>query len=261
VIAVNENTNYLENYDFVSEDIRYIANSIIRLKILASLFEKPQNMKELATNTKLGYSSISSTIHGLELKDFVFRESNKYYLVNSLKAQMKNVLEVKEVVNLLNRFFNIVDGHVVDMIPHESITELHLLENAELLESGGIDAYKIHDFIEDTLGGAKRIQCILPFYQLNINKKLNNLVKKGRLVEVMACDEVFEIYEEKCESKYLYPFRQKNNFFLIVSDEVMILGLFKEDGYFDQNRLLTSKDDNCIDWANNLFKNFKINNK
>ena len=41
----------------------------------------------------------------------------------------------------------------------------------------------------------------------------------------------------------------------------MILGLFKDDGYFDQNRLLTSKNDDSIKWANNLYKNFKIENK
>ncbi|WP_405293340.1 helix-turn-helix transcriptional regulator [Methanobrevibacter sp.] len=258
---MNENTKYLENYDFVSEDVKYIANSVIRLKILAALFEKPQNMKELSTNTKLGYSSISSIIHGLEVEDFVFRESNKYYLVNSLKALMKHILEVKEVVNLLNRVFNIVDGHVVDMIPEESVNELHLLENVELLESGGIDAYRIHDFIEDALSGAERVRCILPFYQLNINKKLNDLVRNGKVVEVMVSDEVFEIYEEKSESKYLYSFKQKNNFFLIVSDEVMIFGLFKENGYFDQNRLLTSKNQQCVFWANGLFRNFKKKNK
>ena len=41
----------------------------------------------------------------------------------------------------------------------------------------------------------------------------------------------------------------------------MVLGLFKEDGYFDQNRLLTSKNEDAINWAVNLFENFKNRNK
>lgn len=116
---MTESSNYLKNYDVVSDDVKFAANSIIRLKILASLLEKSQNMKDLAKSTELNYSSISSTLHGLEIRDFVYRESNKYFLSNSLKVQIKHVLELKEVVNLLNRFFNIIEGHVIDMVPEK----------------------------------------------------------------------------------------------------------------------------------------------
>ena len=128
---MTESSNYLKNYDVVSDDVKFAANSIIRLKILASLLEKSQNMKDLAKSTELNYSSISSTLHGLEIRDFVYRESNKYFLSNSLKVQIKHVLELKEVVNLLNRFFNIIEGHVIDMVPEKSINELYLLGKAE----------------------------------------------------------------------------------------------------------------------------------
>lgn len=256
-----ESKNYLKNYDSVSEDVKFAANSIIRLKILAALFEKPQNMKELSNFTNLSYSSISSSIHSLELKDFVYRESNKYYLSNSFKVQMKDVLELKEVVNLLNRFFNIIDGHVIDMIPNQSVAELYLLGKAELLESTGIDAYKINNFIENAIDNAKRARCILPFYQTDFNKKLNELIKKGNHVELIVSKEIYEIYEEKSEARYMSSFNEKNNFLLILTDKIMILGLFKENGQFDQNRLLTSKNREAIRWANNMFKNFKKKNK
>ena len=59
---------------------------------------------------------------------------------------------------------------------------------------------------------------------------------------------------------YLF-FNGEKTFLLIITNELMILGLFKEDGYFDQNRLLTSKNSDSIKWANNLFENFKIENK
>ena len=73
--------------------------------------------------------------------------------------------------------------------------------------------------------------------------------------------DIFEIFDEKSKIKNIYPFNSENTFLLIVTNELMILGLFKDDGYFDQNRLLTSKNDDSIKWANNLYKNFKIENK
>ncbi|MBE6501759.1 MAG: DUF1724 domain-containing protein [Methanobrevibacter thaueri] len=174
---------------------------------------------------------------------------------------MKHVLELKEVVNLLNRFFNIIEGHVVRMIPNESIVELWMISKSNLLESGGIDAYKIYNFIEGALIDANKVRCILPFYHLDFNRQLNCLIKNGKYVEIIASHEIFEIYEERSQSKYLSSFKGKNNFLLIVTDKMMIFGLFKENGHFDQNRLLTSRNRESIKWANNLFKNFKKRNK
>lgn len=252
-----ESTNYLKNYDKVADDLKFAANSLIRLKILAALFEESQNMKDLAENTQLSYSSISSTLHGLELRDFVYRESNRYYLSNSLKIQMKHVLELKEVVNLLNRLFNIIEGHVIDMVPNQSVTELYLLGEVDLMESVGIDAYKINNFIETVLTEANRVRCILPFYQLNFNKKINALVNSGKFVDLIVSDEIYDIYERKSDSRYISSFNEKNNFLLIVTDKMMILGFFKENGHFDQNRLVASENSNAIMWANNLFRIFK----
>ena len=47
---------------------------------------------------------------------------------------------------------------------------------------------------------------------------------------------------------------------LVCSDKKMMLGFFKDDGVYDQNRLLTSTNDECIEWANELFNNFKREN-
>ena len=59
----------------------------------------------------------------------------------------------------------------------------------------------------------------------------------------------------------MVPFREYNSFLFIATNDVMILGLFFENGKFDQNRLLTSKNEYCLEWANNLFEEFKKENK
>lgn len=254
---MNESEIYLENYDVISDNIKYISNSLIRLKVLAALYEGPLNMKDLTNGTNLSYSSVSSIIHGLEVKDLVYRESNKYYLSTSLKLEIANLLEFNVVVNLLNNFFNILDGHIVDMIPNDSVFELYMLGQAKLLESDSLDVYKIYNFIEDALTNANCVRCILPFYYSDFIKKLNELVKNDKYVEIIVPKKVLGSYGDNSEIKYLSSYEGDHNFLLIASDKIMILGLFKEDGYFDQNRLLTSKNEDSIKWANNLFKNFK----
>ena len=261
MVIVNENETLLKNYDSISEDVKFVSKSLIRLKILAALFEESQTMKSLTEKTSLSYSSISSAIHSLELKGYVFRESNKYFLSNNMKLYMNYVLEFKSIVNLLNKFFNILDGHVVTMIPNQSVYELYLLGNAKLLESDGVDVYKIYNYIENAINEAENLKCILPFFYDDFNNALNALVDKGAFVEVMVPEDIYETFEEKSEIRYLSSFDGDERFLLIVSDKIMILGLFKNNGFFDQNRLLTSKNSDAIEWANNLFKNFKNKNK
>ena len=261
MIKVENCKIHLENYDSISEEVKYITNSLIRLKILAILYEEPLNMKDLNDTTGLSYSSISSNMHHLELQDHVYRYKNRYFLTNSTKLKIEEIMELGSIIKLLNEFFNILDKHLVKMIPNSSVAELYLLGKANLIESDGIDVYKMYNYIEDVLARADEVKCILPFYHESFNEKLNGLVAKDRKVEVIVPEVVFDIFEEKSKIKKLSTFDGEHNFLLIVTDEVMILGLFRDDGYFDQNRLLTSKNEDSIIWANNLFRNFKKENE
>ncbi|MDO5823046.1 transcriptional regulator FilR1 domain-containing protein [Methanobrevibacter sp.] len=255
------NKSYLNSYESISEELKYMTNSIIRLKILATLYKCPLNMKDLNQITSLSYSSISSNMHNLELKGYVYREYNKYFLSNSTKLKIDQVMKLGYIINLLNDFFNILDKHLVNMIPNQSVAELYLLGNAHLIESDGIDVYRIYNFIENSLSSAKQVKCVLPFYYENFNDKLNELVENNNDVEVMIPSGISKIFNKKSKIKNLSYFAGENTFLLIVTDQLMILGLFKEDGYFDQNRLLTSKNSDSIKWASNLYENFKIKNK
>lgn len=258
---VNKNKIYLKNYNSISEDVKFATNSVVRLKIMATLYKGPQNMKNLNKITGLYYSSISSGMHDLELKGYVYRENNKYHLANRVKSQIKAIMEFDEMMTILDEFFNILDKHLVGMLPDESVTELYLLGKASLMESDDVDAFRIYQFIENSLFDANEVKCIFPFFYENFNKKLNGLIRKKKHVELIVPKNLQTTFELKSRVKKLSTFKGNHNFLLVVTDKIMILGFFKEDGYFDKNRLVVSKNPESIDWANNLFKNFKNKNE
>lgn len=255
------NEEYIENLDTIFEDVKFSANSFVRLKILASLFEKPQNMKEITDETSLSYSSVSANMHDLELKNMVYREHNKYFLTNTAYLRIGNVLELNRIIFLVNEFFNILDGHIVDMIPNESVVELYLLGKAHLMESSGVDAYRTYNFIEKCLSDAESVKCILPIYYDPFFDVLSELISKNKSVEILVPQNNLELFQEKSEIDILTPYNEMNSLLLIVTDEDMILGFFMENGFFDQNRLLASKNEESLIWADNLFENFKKENK
>ena len=252
---------YLDSYNAISEDVKFVSNSLIRLKVLKALYENPSNMKDLSIGTKLGYSSISGILHGLELKNMAYRKSNKYYLVNLLKLQIRNLLEFSVTVNLLEEIFNIVEGHDILKIPKRSVEDMHLLGDCKLLESDCVDMDKVFNFIDESLAQAKSTRAILPIYHESINYRLNDLTIKGNFVEIMVSKSVFDVYGSNSKVRNLSFFNDENNFLLIVTNERMLFGLFRENGFFDQNRLMVSDSQDSLKWANNLFMYFKKRNK
>ena len=55
----------------------------------------------------------------------------------------------------------------------------------------------------------------------------------------------------------VYIFKKDLSLYLTLCDETMSLGLFKNDGSFDQNRILVSEKENSLNWANELFEHVK----
>ena len=252
-----ETIERIQHVDLIFDDVKFASNSAIRLRILATLFKKPQNMKELTESTKMSYSSISSNMHVLELRNFIHRHHNKYYLTNSSRVRIENMMEFNAVMMLINDFFNILVNHTVDMIPPESASEIYLLRNANLMESSGVDAYRTYNFIDKCLSMASEVKCVLPFYYEPFFSSLEESISKNGDVELFVPEDVFEILEDETNIECAKSYDEDRVFLLIVTDQVMILGLFMDNGFFDKNRLIASKNENSILWADNLFENFK----
>lgn len=99
---------------------------------------------------------------------------------------------------------------------------------------------------------------------------IEQVLQKGGNVELIINDEIFESLMDNIETEIkkksirngclkVHKLKENLNLYLIISDKNTNLGLFKSDGSFDQNRLLTSENQQAIKWANNLFENVKAN--
>ena len=66
----------ISHYD-LNSDIKFLAKSEIRLKIISELQNKPKSVKDLVKTTKITYSSISSNLTKLEEHNYVTKKKNK----------------------------------------------------------------------------------------------------------------------------------------------------------------------------------------
>lgn len=260
-----ETLKTVKNYETIEKDVKFLPKSLIRLRILKMLYDCPRDMKEMNHETKFHYSAISTHIHGLELNGQVYKENNRYFLSNSMKLQMDNLLKINNLMNLLEIISPILQGHKVMSIPRDCVENIHYLDNIELIESSGFDVYKAYEFIEKSLLKAKSVNAILPFSYNEFNMLFNRLSKRID-IDLMIPEDIKDILLRNLDTSKsnlrigYFNGDEAAPFLLICTDEKVILGFFKDDGTYDQNRLLTSEDDDCIIWGNELFKNFKKEN-
>ena len=249
----------------LNNDIKFLAKSEIRLKILSELQKKPKSIKEIVKDTKITYSSVSSNLSKLEEHEYIVKHKNKYH-INSLSAIYYNsLMDFKASIDLINDFNEFWGKHNIDQLSIDSIQNINDLKDSKLIETTPIDIYKTHNTIKERITESKNIKAIFPYLHPEYPQLIEDMLKNDGCVEIlihrnMFREIIFKIDNEtrknatKNEKLKVYTTKNDLRLYLTVCDKSMSLGLFKNDGSFDQNRILLSESEKSIFWANNLFE-------
>lgn len=253
----------IKNYNSIENDIKFIPKSLLRMEIINYLHKKPSSMSEINNQRNINYSAISTNIHYLSVNDYIIRKKDKYQLSNVMENYLYNLNELNSVVNFIDDFFYFFHNHSIHGISNNSLLTISHLINSKMIENEDLNVYKSYDFIIATIKEAKFVNGILPFYHDDVNNILKNLSKRDGMINLLIpsnLEKNFNRTFNTCDNNLNFEYFDYNKipyFLLIYTDKVMILGLFKDDGSYDQNRLLASKNTNALLWSENLFTDFK----
>jgi len=259
----NKNINYLKMYENVKDELKFLTSSKIRVKLLECLSEIPVTMKILCENTNLNYSAISNNIHRLRDNGYVNSDDGKFFLNNIAIMKLLNFYDFNETVGTIKAYIDLWLDHDVSCIL-EGLLDLNSLRSGYLVESIPTDIYRPHNIFKKILEGSNNIKSIFPFVHPDYPIIFKDLIENGVNIEVLCGKTITLNFIESMDIKTLKNGSKSENFkiksfnndikiFLTVADEFMAFGLFKEDGTFDQNRLLISDDLDAVKWANGLF--------
>ena len=115
---------------------------------------------------------------------------------------------------------------------------------------------------------SKNVKAIFPYLHPEYPEMIGNILSNGGTIELILPKNIFKELvfriNEKARKKAIkngtlkiYSFKKDLNLYLSICDETMSLGLFKNDGSFDQNRILISDDLKSHIWAEELFEHVK----
>ena len=129
-----EESNFLEFQD----DIKFLINSEIRLKILGCLFNSGASIKQIEEKTNYSYSSILDNVNKLEQKKFIYNIEEKFYLYNKTRLKLTNILYFNKSAKFLREKSDFLNHSLLD-IHIDAIKDLSSLEDSKVID--GLEEY------------------------------------------------------------------------------------------------------------------------
>ena len=252
----------------INTDIKFLAKSEIRLKILSELQNSPNSVHELVKKTKITYSSVSSNISKLEQNNYIKKIKSKYYLNPMTEIYFTTLMDFKKSVEVINDYTEFWDKHDLDQINIDSLKNITDLKDSKLIETTPLDIYKTHNTIKDQITNSTSLKAVFPYLHPEYPKLIENILKENGNVELIIPKSIYNAITSSINSKIkqqasaqerltIYPVDEDLKVYLTICDESISFGLFKNDKSFDQNRILICNSDKSKNWAGELFKNIK----
>ena len=252
----------------INDDIKFLAKSEIRLKILSELNKHPNNVRGIVNKTKITYSSVSSNIGKLEKNDYIQKINKEYHINPMTEVYLKSLIDFKNSVDLINDYDAFWDKHDLNQLSIDSVKNITDLRNCELIEATPTEIFKTHDTIKKQMVKSKSVKAVFPYLHPEYPSLIEEVLKNNGTVELIIPQCIFQelffqidgrIRRPAVKSKKLKVMKFKGdlNLYLSICDGNIGLGLFKNDGSFDQNRILISDDEKSYSWAEKLFNHVK----
>ena len=252
----------------IEKDIKFLAKSEIRLKILSELDKEPNNVRGIVKLTKITYSSVSSNIEKLKKNDHIIKVNNKYHVTPMTEVYLKSLIDFKNSIDMINDYDTFWDKHNLNQLSIDSVKSITDLKDSKLIEATPIEIFKTHNTIKKQMNKSKSVKAIFPHLHPEYPKLIENVLKNSGTVELIIPQDIFKELIFRIDGKVrraaikdrklkVYKFKQDLNLYLSICDENIALGLFKNDGSFDQNRILISNNAKSNKWAEKLFEHVK----
>lgn len=259
--------SYPKHFEEIQDEIKFLSNSESRLKVLTSLINESLSIKDINEKTDISYSSISGIISKLEQESYIKKKNNCYCLTNIGRIKIHYLLSCNKSLNIIDELSEFFNNHNVKPFNY-SYNGLAFLSTFKLIKSSVKNIHKATDVFSDYFVGSKHLKIIFPYLHPNKFAIFEDWLEQEVDVELILASDVYDALadiiknwevKDKIRNKSFKVkiFKKPIDIALVISDKGVALGLFKKDGSFDLNTILTSSSDEARLWANVFYSNYE----
>lgn len=260
-------SNLLDIYEDIKDDLKFLIKSDVRVKILISLGESPKDMEQLKKELKLRSSTILHGMYQLEKKHIITRESGNYSLTTSGEIYSSKLMDIVRSFHALNTCEDIFLKHDINCIPQELLKGVGCLNDSSIVNSITTDILRPHKFLMNCLHHACNIKIIASvLYTPNIQLIFSNLDESK--IHLLLTREILDKILQELGHDYIANSLARGNLKIgiighdtkicfTMGDNFITLGLYFTNGEYDLNNLLFNGNKNAKDWGEKLFKYYQ----
>ena len=271
-IVSNSVNDVKSNEIFIN--IKHILTSTLRTRLLICLFSGKKDLKSLRNDLGKPSTSILHGIKELDKLNLIKKEKKSYGLSSNGTMLAMNIIKLIQNIYSINN-----NSHFIKDIPYESLKKIHLIQNAKSIRSSENDLAKTSKEYISLVSKSKDIKVLLPiFSSIHLDALLKSL-NDGSNLELIASKNILEFIRDNGYGEKFSSFVKDNNMnnnknnknnslkiwelskefklFLSSCNNFLSLGLFSDDGYYDDSIMLLDNTKEGINWGLEVFEYYK----
>lgn len=276
-IVSNSVNDVKSNEIFIN--IKHILTSTLRTRLLICLFSGKKDLKSLRNDLGKPSTSILHGIKELDKLNLIKKEKKNYGLSSNGTMLAMNIIKLIQNIYSINNNSHFWDSHCIKDIPYESLKKIHLIQNAKSIRSSENDLAKTSKEYISLVSKSKDIKVLLPiFSSIHLDALLKSL-NDGSNLELIDSKNILEFIRDNGYGEKFSSFVKDNNMnnnknnknnslkiwelskefklFLSSGNNFLSLGLFSDDGYYDDSIMLLDNTKEGINWGLEVFEYYK----
>lgn len=252
-----------EKYDLAEMDLKSFTRSSVRTKVMLTLLNGSKTAAELEVLINTRSTTILHSIKSLMDADLVEKKLQEYKLTNIGKIQAIIIDDLIDTIVTINQQHNFWLHHDVSAIPEELQKKIGMLSGSEVFKDDVMTILSTQEYFISELRMAKHIYGVSPIIVPGYAEAIVFAVEKGSQVDLIVTNKVLNriIKENNDVLQWLlnsnrfrlYSIEDGITVAFTVTDRILSLGLFQQDGRYDVSSDLNCKGEKALLWGRELF--------
>ncbi len=260
--------NLYKMYEEVDEELKFLTTSGVRIKMLASLLEKPKTSTQLKDEMGVGASTVIHAARDLEQDGLLIEKTDGYHLTGAGKIMALKIIDVITTLKTVANEREFWKTHDISDIPPEFLLRIGALADAKIIKDTPTNLMRGLSLYFKLIRKAKEMRGISSIFHPRFPDIIEKLADRGVEMEFVVTPNVFSTLTQAKYKERLKKLVARDNFSLYLSDReiklaftvtdfVLSFALYFVDGTFDNAQDLISYDEEAIKWGRELFEYYK----
>ena len=258
-------------YDLAEGQIKGFTRSSVRAKIFLCLKDGPMVVRDIERSIGTRPSTILHSVKDMIDDGIVAKTSKGYELTNIGKIQAILLNDLISCIVALDQNKDFWQSHDISGIPIELQKKIGMLTESEVFRSDSLSILKTQEFYLSEINKAKYIYGVSPIHGPGYAQAMASAVARGSQVYLILTNKILDMVVKEnrealtslltSEEFHLYSIENDLTVAFTVTDRILSLGLFRQDGGYDVSSDLNCRGEQALLWGKELFDYYLCRSK